>query len=67
MIIVDPTGNRTSIQELKDVSYINGKQIVSQFLDDFPFPFYAIVNNIQQFQSTVTDVIRQWVEVFLQR
>ena len=33
------------------------------YMDVFPFPFYALVKNIQQLPSVLAESLRQWLEL----
>ena len=39
-----------------------GKMFVS-YLDDFPFPYYLILRQIEQLPQVLSDALRQWFEV----
>ncbi|KAL8274975.1 hypothetical protein Esti_001031 [Eimeria stiedai] len=53
----------TSIFDLKQVQQQPGGGLqVTPYLQYFPFPYYAVVNDAQQLPSVLADVIRQWVE-----
>ncbi|KAL8426006.1 hypothetical protein Efla_001924 [Eimeria flavescens] len=58
-----PAAHSSSIFDLKQVQQQPGGSIeVTPYLQDFPFPYYAVVNDAQQLPSVLADVIRQWVE-----
>ncbi|KAL8429966.1 hypothetical protein ACSSS7_006238 [Eimeria intestinalis] len=58
-----PVVHSTSIFDLKQVQQQPGGGLqVTPYLQDFPFPYYAVVNDAQQLPSVLADVIRQWVE-----
>lgn len=63
IIIDNQVDSNQSIISLRDVSYVEGKPVVARFLDDFPFPFYAIIGNIANLPSVVADIVRQWLEL----
>ncbi|KAL8453352.1 hypothetical protein Emag_001907 [Eimeria magna] len=53
----------SSIFDLKQVQQQPGGGLqVTPYLQDFPFPYYAVVNDAQQLPSVLADVLRQWVE-----
>lgn len=53
----------SSIFDLKQVQQQPGGGIeVRPYLQDFPFPFYAVVNDTEQLPSVLADIVRQWVE-----
>jgi len=63
LIVVDTPDPAHSILNVKSVSYPNGKMKIVQYLDDFPFPYYVILRNINSLPETVADALRQWFEL----
>lgn len=58
-----PSPHSSSIFDLKQVQQQPGGGIeVTPYLQDFPFPYYAVVYDTEQLPSVLSDVIRQWVE-----
>lgn len=57
------SNKRPCLLQMKEAAWVDGKLVVSQYLDDFPFPFYAILNNVSEIPDVVGDVIRQWIEM----
>lgn len=42
----------------------NGKLVkFEQFMDDFPFPFYMILRDINTLPGVLSDALRQWFEI----
>eukprot|EP00916_Digyalum_oweni_P004045 GHVL01007201.1.p1 GENE.GHVL01007201.1~~GHVL01007201.1.p1 ORF type:complete len:276 (+),score=47.97 GHVL01007201.1:632-1459(+) len=61
-----PTSDKSpskSLLDLKTVSYTDESPSVKPYLDDFPFPFYIIVNNLEKIPTVLCDIIRQWFEL----
>jgi midasin len=52
-----------SIYDLKEASWDNDNLHVKNYLDDFPFPFYAVIQSISSIPDVLTDIIRQWIEL----
>ena len=53
----------SSIFDLKQVQQLPGGGMeVSPYLQDFPFPYYAVVRDTRQLPAVFGDIIRQWVE-----
>ena len=58
-----PTSHSSSIFDLKQVQQQPGGAIeVTPYLQDFPFPYYAVVSEAEQLPTVLADVVRQWVE-----
>ena len=34
-----------------------------KYLDDFPFPYYLLLRQIEQLPQVLSDALRQWFEV----
>ena len=72
MIIVEPVdekrkGKRTdSIVNMKEVSFEKGKPIVKRFIEDYPFPYYMILDDMQALPEVLGDALRQWFEMLAQ-
>jgi midasin (ATPase involved in ribosome maturation) len=59
MIIVEgtkigSTGKKDSIVQMKEV---NGKPKVKQFIEDYPFPYYMVLNNMQSLPEILGDAL----------
>lgn len=54
---------QSSILNMREVQWTDGEMVVSNYLDNFPFPFYAIIQNVESIPAVVSDVIRQWFEM----
>lgn len=53
----------SSIFDLKQVQQLPGGGMeVTPYLQDFPFPYYAVVRDTRQLPAVLGDIIRQWVE-----
>jgi len=73
LIIVDssgdysgPPGRRAagrSVFDLRAVSYENGQCNVVPYLQDFPFPYYVVVQDLQALPAILGDVLKQWFEL----
>lgn len=57
------SGTRRSVFDLKAVSYEGGKCNVVPYLQDFPFPYYVVVQDLQALPSVLSDVLKQWFEL----
>lgn len=56
-------GAHRSVFDLKAVSYEGGKCNVVPYLQDFPFPYYVVVQDLQALPHVLSDVLKQWFEL----
>ena len=71
-VIVDATGGTggegkggkdSGVLNCREVAFDgNGKPVITMFMDKFPFPFYAIVKNVEDIPEVVGDSVKQWIE-----
>ncbi|KAH0786656.1 P-loop containing nucleoside triphosphate hydrolase protein [Histomonas meleagridis] len=54
---------RSSILDMRSLAMVNGKPVVTQYLDDFPFPFYVLINNPNTLPIHLADALRQWFDL----
>ncbi|CRG95848.1 dynein-related AAA-type ATPase, putative [Plasmodium gallinaceum] len=52
-----------SIFNLKQTFYKNNKLEIVPYLNDFPFPYFVVVNDINDIPSLTCDIIRQWFQI----
>ncbi|CRH03807.1 dynein-related AAA-type ATPase, putative [Plasmodium relictum] len=52
-----------SIFNLKQTFYKNNKLEIVPYLNDFPFPYFVVVNDINDIPSLTCDIIRQWFQM----
>eukprot|EP00188_Purpureofilum_apyrenoidigerum_P001352 Plantae.Rhodophyta-Purpureofilum_apyrenoidigerum.ctg17320.p1 GENE.Plantae.Rhodophyta-Purpureofilum_apyrenoidigerum.ctg17320~~Plantae.Rhodophyta-Purpureofilum_apyrenoidigerum.ctg17320.p1 ORF type:complete len:812 (+),score=225.60 Plantae.Rhodophyta-Purpureofilum_apyrenoidigerum.ctg17320:310-2745(+) len=64
LLIDNASDENQSLQHVKKVVFeSNGKMKVESYLDDFPFPFYAVLKDIARLPNAVADTLRQWFEL----
>lgn len=67
LIVVDSgsaeANSMRSIFDLKFVSYEGGQCQVTPYLQDFPFPYYVVVQDLHTLPSILCDVLKQWFEL----
>lgn len=63
--VLDKEGD-TSILKTREANYVNGKLVLNNYLDKYPFPLYILLNHIEALPETLADALRQWFEL-LQR
>ncbi|GJQ13145.1 hypothetical protein GpartN1_g4936.t1 [Galdieria partita] len=53
-----------SIVSLKRVETLeNGELKISSYLDDFPFPFYILVRQVESLPQVVASALQEWIEM----
>jgi midasin len=63
LIIVEGEGKKDSILSMKEVSFQKGKPFVKRFIDDYPFPYYIVLHDMQSLPEVLGDALRQWFEM----
>ncbi|CAD7955677.1 unnamed protein product [Amoebophrya sp. A120] len=58
-----PAKRSTSVFDLKGADYSTGQCVITPYLQDFPFPFYAVVRDRDSLPGLLADALRQWIEV----
>ncbi|KYM78871.1 Midasin [Atta colombica] len=63
-IIVDNPINKDSILDIRMPIFEKGKLLgIRSYMDNFPFPFYMILRDINTLPGVLSDALRQWFEV----
>ncbi|KAK2585693.1 hypothetical protein KPH14_010307 [Odynerus spinipes] len=63
-IIVDNPINKDSILDIRMPVFKDGKLLgIRSYMDNFPFPFYMILRDINTLPGVLSDALRQWFEV----
>jgi midasin len=62
-ILIDSQNSQDSVLELKTITYPNNKLTIQNYIDQFPFPYYIILRNIQTLPEILADALRQWFEL----
>lgn len=53
-----------SILDIRMPMFKDGKLLsIQSYMDNFPFPFYLILRDINMLPSVLSDALRQWFEV----
>merc|ERR1712228_205057 len=68
MLIVDTKDEKTSITNIQSihVDEVTNRVRITKYLDDFPFPYYVLLKNIETLPNVVADSLRQWFELVRQ-
>ena len=64
-IVLDNPSNRDSILDIKIPIFKAGGGIpeIKSYIDEFPFPFYVILRDINSLPTILCDALRQWFEL----
>jgi len=57
---------KDSIVNMKEVSFENGKPKVKHFIDDYPFPYYMVLEDMHTLPEVLGDALKQWFEMMAQ-
>ena len=60
IVLDNPTA---SVLDMQSVSFVQGKPVLSKYIDSFPFPLYIVLRDIAALPSTLADLLRQWFEL----
>lgn len=76
MIIVEGNGKskshndknmmKDSIANMKEVSFVDGKPKMKYFIEDYPFPYYMILQDMNTLPEVLGDALKQWFEMMSQ-
>ncbi|UKJ88720.2 hypothetical protein MACJ_001965 [Theileria orientalis] len=63
LVVLDP---QNSITSMKHIINTDGRLIIENYLDNFPFPYYSIISNINNLPNILSDLLRYFkLYVFL--
>jgi midasin len=64
-VIIDSQNrqDRASILDLKSFVTVDGRPVLRQYLDDFPFPFYVLIREPRSLPEKLADILRQWFDL----
>lgn len=64
-VVVDNPKSKDSILDIRvPVFDAAGKLLgIKSYLDNFPFPFYVLLRDIQTLPAVLSDALRQWFEL----
>ncbi|PSN42598.1 hypothetical protein C0J52_08698, partial [Blattella germanica] len=63
-VIIDNPENKDSILDIQQPLFVDAKCIgFKPYLDNFPFPFYLILRDINSLPTVLCDALRQWFEL----
>jgi midasin len=58
--------DKDSIVNMKEVSFVNGKPKVKYFIEDYPFPYYMVLQDMNTLPEVLGDALKQWFEMMSQ-
>ncbi|XP_017765791.1 PREDICTED: midasin-like [Eufriesea mexicana] len=63
-IIIDNPLNKDSILDIRMPIFEDGKLLgIRSYMDNFPFPFYIILRDLNTLPVVLSDALRQWFEI----
>ena len=63
-VVLDNPVNKDSILDIKVPIFRSGKlPEIKSYMEQFPFPFYIILRDINSLPMTLSDALRQWFEL----
>eukprot|EP00937_MAST-01D_sp_MAST-1D-sp2_P000849 g849.t1 len=62
LVILD-TGDKSIVDTKTVVSVAPGKMEIKPFLEDYPFPYYIILRDVDMLPHVLADALRQWFEI----
>lgn len=67
MIIVEGSQKKKdSILNMKEVTFEKGKPVVKRFIEDYPFPYYIVLDEVSTLPEVLGDALKQWFEMLSQ-
>ncbi|BAM40976.1 uncharacterized protein TOT_030000237 [Theileria orientalis strain Shintoku] len=55
LVVLDP---QNSITNMKHIINTDGRLVIENYLDNFPFPYYSIISNINNLPNILSDLLR---------
>jgi midasin (ATPase involved in ribosome maturation) len=62
-VMLDQRPEAESLLATKNVRFINGKLVMREYMDTFPFDYYVILRDIRGLPETLSNALRQWFEI----
>jgi midasin len=66
LIVEGKNKKKDSIVNMKEVTFEKGKPVVKRFIEDYPFPYYIILEDMSTLPEVLGDALRQWFEMLAQ-
>ena len=61
-VMIDNSKDRMHLMKTKNVEFVDGELVIRDYMDSFPFEYYAIVESAEQLPGILTESLRQWFE-----
>ncbi|PKI73659.1 hypothetical protein CRG98_005900 [Punica granatum] len=62
-LILDSSSEESILDRMEASVEKDGSVKFSRYMDSFPFPYYAVLRNIEALPRTLADLLRQWFEL----
>ena len=62
-VILDRRGDAENLLKTKQVSFVDGKLVLRDYMDSFPFEYYVLLRDIQGLPDVLANALQQWLEV----
>ena len=62
-VIIDNPNHKDSIMDIKTPQFVDGKVVMSSYMDHFPFSYYVVLRDINQMPHILGEALRQWFEL----
>ncbi|CAJ1949588.1 unnamed protein product [Cylindrotheca closterium] len=67
MIIVEgDIKKKDSIVNMKEVTFEKGKPVVKRFIEEYPLPYYIVLDDMTTLPEVLGDALKQWFEILAQ-
>ena len=67
LLIVDCNdSSKDSVLKTKSVVFNDTGIITRNYLDDFPFPLFALIQKIDSLPDVISEILKQWMEMWKQ-
>jgi midasin len=64
LVIIDKNDNKNdSIFNTRTVEFHGNKLVTSGYMDNFPFPFYIVIQQLDGLSETLAEALKQWFEL----
>eukprot|EP01097_Dermamoeba_algensis_P003662 TRINITY_DN2518_c0_g1_i5.p1 TRINITY_DN2518_c0_g1~~TRINITY_DN2518_c0_g1_i5.p1 ORF type:complete len:437 (+),score=154.13 TRINITY_DN2518_c0_g1_i5:146-1312(+) len=64
-IIIDNPKSKGSILDIQTVKYVGKQMKIESYIDEFPFKYYIILQQIHNLPDVLADALRQWLELIM--
>ncbi|XP_060859886.1 midasin [Metopolophium dirhodum] len=62
-IVIDNPKSKESILDIKMPIFENNSVRIESYMDNFPFPFYVILRDVDKLPGVLSDALREWFEL----